>query len=108
MGNIPIVSLADIAVELHLAQASLTDVAFSVAVHSMISCDEAGRLEKLSARLGIRSPIPSRVIADKEYHAAMIGQAFEIIKALIPYEDEVREMVARRPATFPKLTVVPA
>jgi len=92
-----VVSLADMAVELHLARSNLEEMAFSVAVHSMIACDEAKNLEKLTARLGIVSYVPVRVIADKNYHADLLGQAFELLKALIPYEAEVRAIAAREP-----------
>lgn len=94
-GNV--VSLAYMAVELHLAHSNLEDMAFSVAVHSMIACDEAKNLEQLSARLGILSHVPARVIADKNYHANLLGQAFELLKALIPFEAEVRAIAARKP-----------
>lgn len=87
--------LAEIAVEASLARSSLEEMAFAFCVQSMLAHVKAQDVEVLAARIGLSRETAERCITDAQHHAALLGEAHELLKRLIPYEDEVRAIAAR-------------
>lgn len=92
-------TFAEIAVELSIAQQDVdfAELAWSMWMQSTYSADRAAKLEVLAARIGLSSDATAHVMAAERTHRDRIAEAHDLFRRLIPYEAEVRALLAEVP-----------
>lgn len=92
-------NFAEMAVELRIAQneghVDFAELVHATWIQSLYAGHRAVRLDILAATIGLSPDATERVCAAEHRHAERIAEAHNILKALIPFEAEVRALLAR-------------
>jgi hypothetical protein len=92
-GTIP--TIADLALETRLAEraADLAQVCFALKLEAYAASDTRSKLFELATRIGLSPDATGAVLDQWEYRARMLNEAHVLLRALIPFEPQIRAMV---------------
>lgn len=91
------VNVADIAVELRLAELELPQLSYATLLEAMVRHQKSRGLEELAARIGIDREVARRIVHDANRRIDLIGAAHLTFKALIPHEAELHRLLIADP-----------
>lgn len=91
-------SFSEMATELAIADTDAASMSLALFWQSVFAGKERDGMEVLAARVGLPVALAIDVLADYAQHSARIAAAYELIRALIPFEAEVRALIGRSPA----------
>jgi len=102
-------SLAVLAVEVRLAEreAALTEVCFALQLEAMIAGRYRSQLEVIAARIGLSRDATGLVLDQWEYRGRLLNEAHLLLRALIPFEAHIRDLIAAAPSYAPDTSIVP-
>jgi hypothetical protein len=89
-------NVAELAVEVRLAEreAALTEVCYALQLEAMVSSRYRGKLEEIAARIGLSADSTRIVLDEWQYRARLLDEAHVLLRALIPHEKHIRELIA--------------
>ena len=91
-------SIAEMAVELAAVQSQNVDLAelvWATWVQAAFAADRAVQIDVLAARIGLSPDATANVLGAERKHCERIAEAHRLLKALVPHEAEIREILAR-------------
>ena len=88
-------NLAVLAVEVKLAerQAALDEMAVMCHFNSIIAAGARAELEQIAARIGLSPDATKMLLDDWETRAKLLRDAAEFLRALIPLEKKIKELL---------------
>jgi hypothetical protein len=94
-------NIADLALETRLAEhdADLSRVCFALKLESMIAGRERSKLFEIATRIGLSPDATGAVLDQCEYRARLLNEAHVLLRALIPFEPQIRAMVDAKSST---------
>lgn len=99
MTDVSASSFAEIAVELSVARSTgdvdFAELAWATWVQSAFASDRATKIDVLAARIGLSEDATAHILGAERKHRERIVEAHNLMKRLIPYEAEVRALLAR-------------
>jgi hypothetical protein len=86
-------NFAAIAVELRLSELSMTELSFALLLEAYYCQKSFAALEQLGIKSGLPIDTVRRVLLDPRERVRLIAESHQVIKALIPHEAAVKQLI---------------
>ena len=98
-------NIADLALETRLAEreADMAQMCFALKLEAMVAGAYRSKLFEIAARIGLSPDATGAVLDQWEYRSRLLNEAHVLLRALIPFEPQIRAMVDAKASTSAQL-----